>query len=468
MREKREAQRGGRKEERRQSAIPKRGSRPGGSSPDGRTRSGQSGAAVRRGNAAQRPRTESGSTEDPRAVALAVLMDILEDGRFSHLVLRETLRKHPSMPERDRAFLTRLCEGTIELSIQLDYLLNSYSKIKVRKMKPLIRNILRMGAYQILYMDRVPDSAAVNESVKFCKKRGLSGLSAYVNAVLRSIEREKPQIFERLQREEETPLFVRYSLPEWLFDYFLLHYGREETIRIGTYFLSEENRSFVRYRDGHSEQLSGNLSQRADFRSGEMTIQDYSSQQVGLLADPRPGDLVVDLCAAPGGKACHIAELLKGSGEVSARDLSKEKTALIEENRRRLRLTNLKTKVWDARIRDESLLTPDGEGRADIVLCDLPCSGLGILKKKPDICFSASLDGIRGLQALQREILTVAKDYVRRGGRLLYSTCTLTWEENEQNRDFIERELGLRLIREQKLLPGQPSDGFYIAEFRKE
>lgn len=467
MQERREVQGGGGKEERRHSAPAMQGRRPAGGRQDGRRRGRQDSIAARRGAAAPRPRTES-SREDPRAVALAVLMDILEDGRFSHLALRETLRKYPSMPERDRAFLTRLCEGTIELSIQLDYLLNDYSKIKVKKMKPLIRNILRIGAYQILYMDRVPDSAAVNESVKLCKKRGLSGLSAYVNAVLRSIEREKAQIFERLRNEEETPLFIRYSLPEWLFEYLVLCYGRGETIRMGEYFLSEENRSFVRYRDGHSAQLGGNLSERADFKSGEMTVQDYSSQQVGLLADPKPGDLVVDLCAAPGGKACHIAELLKGSGEVSARDLSKEKTVLIEENRRRLRLTNLKTKVWDARIRDESLLTPDGEGRADIVLCDLPCSGLGILKKKPDIRYSASLDGIRGLQALQREILTVAKDYVRRGGRLLYSTCTLTREENEQNRDFIERELGLRLLREQKLLPGQPSDGFYIAEFKKE
>ena len=210
MQERREVQGGGGKEERRHSAPAMQGRRPAGGRQDGRRRGRQDSIAARRGAAAPHPRTES-SREDPRAVALAVLMDILEDGRFSHLALRETLRKYPSMPERDRAFLTRLCEGTIELSIQLDYLLNDYSKIKVKKMKPLIRNILRIGAYQILYMDRVPDSAAVNESVKLCKKRGLSGLSAYVNAVLRSIEREKAQIFERLRNEEETPLFIRYS-----------------------------------------------------------------------------------------------------------------------------------------------------------------------------------------------------------------------------------------------------------------
>lgn len=404
---------------------------------------------------------------NPRAISLSILMDILEDGRFSHLALREELSKHPLLTERDRAFITRLCEGSIELSIQLDYILNGYSKIKVKKMKPLVRNILRMGAYQILYMDKVPDSAAVNEAVKLCKKRGLSGLSAYVNAVLRSMEREKEKIIEGLKDEKTTPLYIRYSLPDWLFEYLLLNYGREEACRMGEYFLHGENSAYVRFKDGRTEQISGNLSAREDFKSGEMTVQDYASQQVGLIANPKPNDYVVDVCAAPGGKSCHIAELLKGSGTVDCRDLSKEKVRLIQENQNRLKLSNMKLKVWDARVRDESLISEKGEGKADILICDLPCSGLGIMKKKPDIRLTASLNGIKELQSLQREILIASKDYVKPGGRLLYSTCTLTREENEQNRDFIERKLGFTLLQERKLMPGEPSDGFYIAEFRK-
>lgn len=406
-------------------------------------------------------------TDNTRHIALSALMDILESGGYSHIVLRKTLAAHQELEERDRAFITRLTNGSVELSIQLDYIINAYSKLKVNKLKPLVRNILRMGVYQLLYMDRVPDRAAVNEAVKLCKKRGLSGLAAYVNAVLRAIERDKEEIYKRLSDEKSIPLHIRYSLPEWLFAYFCSCYGRDESIRMGEYFLSDENLSYVRFRDGHSEQISGDISSREDFKSGEMTVQDYSSQQVGLIAAPSEGDIVIDVCAAPGGKACHVAELMKGTGEVSARDISPEKIGMIEENIKRLRLKNVRTKLWDARTRDESLISSSGEGIADIVLCDLPCSGLGIMKKKPDIRLAVSLDGIRKLQKLQREILVQAKDYIKPGGRLIYSTCTLTAEENEQNRDFISEELGLLFKRELKLLPGKPSDGFYIAEFEK-
>lgn len=401
-----------------------------------------------------------------RAIALEILMDIFEDGRFSHLALRETLAKETALSEKDRALITRIVEGTTELSIQLDYILNRYSSIKVKKMKPLIRNILRMSAYQLLYLERIPDSAAINEAVKLIKKRGLQGLAGFGNAVLRRISREKEEIQTWLQ-SEEVPAHIRYSLPEWLYNYMCLNFGEEETIRMAQYFLSDDNSIYVRYRDGRTEQVHGNVAKQADFKSGEMTVQDYASQQVGVWAAPKPGDYVVDLCSAPGGKACHVAVLLQGTGRVDARDVSREKTAMILENVRRLGLKNVSVKVWDGRVRDASLLR-DGEGIADIVLCDLPCSGLGILAKKPDIRFSASLEGIQSLQRLQRELLQVAVQYVKRGGRLLYSTCTITREENEQNVRFLTEELGLRLLRSQRFMPGQPSDGFFIAELVKD
>ncbi len=401
-----------------------------------------------------------------RAIALSILMDIFEDGRFSHLALRETLAKETALPEKERALITRIVEGTTELSIQLDYILNRYSKIKVRKMKPLIRNILRMSAYQILYLDRIPDSAAINEAVKLIKKRGLQGLAGFGNAVLRSISREKEAIVALLQ-SEETPAYIRYSLPEWLYNYMKLNFGEEETVRISQYFLSDDNSIYVRYRDGRSAVVHGNVAHQADFKRGEMTVQDYASQQVGIWAAPKKGDYVVDICSAPGGKACHVAELLQGSGHVDARDVSRDKVNMILENVRRLHLHNVSVKIWDGRIQDASLLR-NGEGIADIVLCDVPCSGLGIIGKKPDIRFSASLEGIQSLQKLQREILTVAVRYVKPGGRLIYSTCTITREEDEQNVHFLTEEMGLRLLREQRFLPGQPSDGFYIAELVKE
>ncbi len=404
-------------------------------------------------------------TDDARYIALGILMDILEDGKFSHIALREGLKNHPDLPERDCALVTRLTEGTTEFCIQLDYILNAYSKIKVKKMKPLIRNILRMSAYQILYLDRIPDSAAINEAVKLAKKRGLAGLAGYVNAVLRSISRERGEILADLMDPAKTPLSVRYSLPEWLYNYIVLCYGKEEAARIAECYLSGDNETFVRTEDGRTEKMSGNIAASEAFRKGEITVQDYASQQVGLLSAPEAGDFVLDVCAAPGGKACHIASLLKGSGMVEARDLSEEKTDLIRENISRLHLKNIRTRVWDVRVTDPSLLDSNGKGKADILIADLPCSGLGIIGKKPDIRFSASLEGIRELQTLQREILKTVTAYVRPGGRMLYSTCTLTREENEQNTAWIQEEFGFKLLKEKKFLPGQPSDGFYIAEF---
>lgn len=403
----------------------------------------------------------------PREIALNVILAVLEDKTFSHIALREALEAHEGLPVRDRGLVTRLTEGTIEYMIQLDAILNDYASIKVSKMKPLIRNLLRMTAYQILYMNRIPDAAAINEAVKIAKKHKFQGLSGFVNGVSRNIARNREQILAGLDDPDKTPLFVRYCLPEWLFQYLDRMYGKAEACRIADYYISGDNVNYVRFRDGHTEEMKGSISDSDAFKQGEITVQDYASQQVGILADPKPGDLVVDVCAAPGGKSCHAAALLNGTGMVDARDISSDKVRMIEENIRRLGLTNIRTKVWDARILDKDLIHADGSGKADIVLCDLPCSGLGIIGKKPDIRYSVSLQDIKSLQQLQREILSTAVRYIKPGGKLLYSTCTLTKEENEDNAAWIEMELGLKKVKEIKFLPGNPSDGFFISEFIK-
>jgi 16S rRNA (cytosine967-C5)-methyltransferase len=356
-------------------------------------------------------------------------------------------------------------EGTVERRIQIDYVLSLYSKTKVPKLKPIIRVILREGVYQILFLDRVPDSAAINEAVKLTKQRGLMGLSGFVNAVLRSISREKESLWEK-----EVPDYVKACLPEWMYDYFITLFGKEETDRIAQYFVSPEKANNVRFQDGHTEVMEGDIAGREDFLKGEITVQDYASQQVSILADPKPGDEVLDVCAAPGGKACHIAKLLKGTGHVDARDLSEGKAALIRDNIRRLHVSNVSTTVHDARVFDPTLVDEAGNGRMDIVLADLPCSGLGIIGKKPDIRDHASMEGIQSLQKLQREILDTVVRYVKPGGKLLYSTCTLTKEEDEENRDYIlsmNKQGVFTLEKEWKLMPGKPSDGFYIAVFRR-
>ena len=175
---------------------------------------------------------------------------------------------------------------------------------------------------------------------------------------------------------------------------------------------------------------------------------------------------MLDSCSAPGGKACHIASLLKGSGKVYARDAQKDKLRYIVENQRRLGLENMEIEHWDARVRDERFLK-DGEGLLDVVLCDAPCSGLGVIGRKPDIRLHFSKESLDELQKLQREILTTVQAYVKKGGQLLYSTCSLSFKENEENRDFILRNFPFTLIKEEKFMPGEPSDGFYLALFQR-
>lgn len=407
----------------------------------------------------------------PRSIAVFSLLKILEEKQFSHIILREQLNLYTNLTERDRAFITRLVEGTIEYTIQIDFILNKLSKTHTKNMDPVIRTVLRMSAYQILYMDKVPDSAAINEAVTYIKSRRedkLFYLSGYVNGVLRNLSREKETIFADLAHTGKTPAYIRLSVPLWLYDYFRKLYGKDETERMLSWFLTGSKENYVRFKDGHSELMDGNISKTKLFKSGEITIQDYASQQVGLTADPKARDYVVDVCAAPGGKSCHIAELLKGTGHVDSRDLTDDKIALIKENIKRLSLNNISAKPFDARILDDSLIDESGNGIADIVIADLPCSGLGIIGKKPDIRFSATTESIQDLQTLQREILTTVTKYVKSGGKLIYSTCTLSKEENEDNRDFIQSFTGFHLVKEEKFLPGKPSDGFYLCVFKKD
>lgn len=436
-----------------------------------------------------------------REIVLDILMEVLEKGSFIHLVLGQALEKYQYLDKADRAFITRLAGGTVEYLIQIDAVINRYAKTKTQKMKPVIRNLLRLSVYQILYMDRVPDSAACNEAVKLAIKRRFQGLKGFVNGVLRSVAREKESI------SFEEP-WLRLSLPEWLYGLLVKEYGRERAERMGEAFLLERSttvRCNLGRKEGRREEILESLKeqgvevredgQRPDilylkgydyleglwaFRQGWIQPQDLSSALVGQLAPPAPGSLVLDLCAAPGGKSLHMAELLKGTGMVEARDLTPRKVALIEENIERCGFSNIRALCHDARELD-----PDMEGKADLVIADLPCSGLGILGRKPDIKRNMTPEKLESLRALQREILSVAWRYVKPGGRLVYSTCTVNPGENRENAAwFLESfpfepvDLGGRLgpdweeasLKEGQiqLLPGvHPMDGFFISVFRR-
>lgn len=434
-----------------------------------------------------------------REVVLDILMEILEKGNLSHLILKQALEKYQYLEKQDRAFITRITEGTLEYLIQIDAVINRYSKVKVGKMKPVIRTIMRMSVYQLLYMERVPDSAVCNEAVKLAKKRKFQGLTGFVNGVLRNISREKETI-------KFTSPAERYSIPQWMFSLWEKSYGKETAEKISASFL-EDRPLTVRCNTSRAPiekivesleaqgicveistisptvlQISGYdyLDTVEAFAEGYITVQDTSSTLVGLVAAPNPGNLVLDVCSAPGGKSMHVADLMAGTGMVESRDLTEYKISLVEENIARCGFSNMRTCVWDA-----TVLDPNMEGKADIVLADLPCSGLGIIGKKPDIKMRLQEEELHELAALQRKILSVVSRYVKPGGVLVYSTCTINPEENEGNALWIEENLPFKkkeiasvlpealkndcVDNRIQLLPGiHPCDGFFIAAFERE
>lgn len=449
-----------------------------------------------------------------REIVLDMLIDVIEKDKHSHIVLLRTLSDFNDLDKKERSFITRLLNGTIERLITLDYDIERFSKIKINKMKPLIRNLLRMGMYQIKYMDQIPDSAACNEAVKIAKKRGFQSLSGFVNGILRNAIRNKESLYEY---PEDMPTLKRHSLlystPLWIIEILTKQYDNDTmeailassleekitSIRINESKISKEEVISMLSDEGVSVQEGDyyplalkiknydSLERLTSFQKGYYQVQDESSMLVGMVAGVKPGDKVIDVCAAPGGKSLHVAELLtvaeKGTnekGSVLARDLTEKKVTLIQENIDRIHADNLTAKVMDASVLDENSIET-----ADIVIADLPCSGLGVFGKKPDIKYKMKPEQQKDLVQLQREILNVVTKYVKKGGTLLYSTCTINRDENEGNLKYIldnfpfeveslDTYLPENLIGETtkngfiQLIPGiHSTDGFFIARLRK-
>ena len=400
-----------------------------------------------------------------RELLLELLEKVFYEGEFIHLALRKLFSDYPGLGNREKAFLTRSSHGILERYLQLDYVISLYSSVKLKKLKPVVLLSLRIAIYQLLFMDKIPEHAIVDEAVKSIKKRKLQGLVPFVNAVLRKIAGEKEEIKKKLASLPKEDA-VSLCLSPDILEVFLKDYGRERTIAMAEAFLQSDGGFYIRNESGEGERVSGNILEEERFRSGAVTIQDFSSQAVGKSLKLKEGALVLDCCSAPGGKACHIASLLKGSGKVYARDAQKDKLRYIVENQKRLGLENMEIEHWDARVLDKRFIQ-EGEGILDGVLCDAPCSGLGVIGRKPDIRLHFTKEALEELQSLQREILSTVQAYVKKGGQLLYSTCSLSFKENEENRDFILQNFPFTLIKEEKFMPGKPSDGFYLALFQR-
>ena len=419
------------------------------------------------------------NSTNTRELALDMLLAIDRDGQYSHLVLRDVLDKYQYLSKQERAFLTRLTEGTVERMLTLDYVIDQFSKTKVKKMKPLIRELMRLSVYQIMYMDGVPDAAVCNEAVKLVRKRGFSGLSGFVNGVLRSVARGWKDV--TFQNES-----VRYSVPEWIIDGWNADYGRDVTEKMLEAFMQPAKITVrTNTQKCTPEELKDRLSQEGvtveaiegisyafalsgfdylaglgSFQDGWFYVQDISSMTVAHAADPKKGDYIIDVCAAPGGKSSHLAELLDGSGMVEARDLTEYKVGLIEENILRHDLHNMKAVQQDATLFDEASVE-----KADILICDLPCSGLGVIGRKSDIRYKMTAEKAHDLAVLQQEMLDTVWKYVKRGGKLIYSTCTIHKEENEDNvAAFLQKHPQFTLVEQRQIFPMEGSDGFFVAK----
>ncbi len=450
---------------------------------------------------------------DVRELALGVLLEISGGMEYSHVALRNVLEKYQYLEKQERSFLTRLVEGTLERRIWLDYVIDQFSSVKVKKQKPVIREILRMSVYQLQFMDSVPDSAVCNEAVKLAQKKGFRQLKGFVNGVLRNIARHLKEVEYPSPEEPVRYLSVRYSMPEWIVEEWLGRYRRETTERMLAAFY-EERPVTIRVSESRisPEELKKRLEERGvhvtpapylacalqiegydylgalpEFREGLFQVQDVSSMLAVEAAGVKPGDYCMDVCAAPGGKSLHLAEKTGKTGVVDARDLTEYKAEYIRENVRRMQAENIRVSVRDAGVPDS-----ESEEKADVLIADLPCSGLGVLGKKTDLKYRMSREQQEELAALQKKILSVVQAYVKPGGTLVYSTCTISEAENEENvRWFLEHfpyeavpleECFPKELLEDsdpssaqsihkgylQLLPGvHRCDGFFIAKFRR-
>ncbi len=419
-----------------------------------------------------------------RNIVLTMLVETLEKGGFSHIVVNDTFSEN-DLNGQERAFITRLFTGVLERLILIDSIINNYSKTNTQKMKPVVRNILRLSVYQMFYMDSVPDHAAINEAVKLAKKKGFGGLTGFINGVLRSIQRGG--------MPEDLPENVQACAPKWFYEKMVQQEGEEAAkaffaaclepggnlsvrlnLRKGTkkeiiHSLKEEGCEVCedsKINEAVSIRGFEKLTELKAYKQGLLFIQDISSMNIAIEAEKalkeKLPELIIDVCAAPGGKSTHLAEKYP-SARIISRDLTSQKTELIEANKKRLGLDNVESQVWDALKLDESLVN-----KADLVIADLPCSGLGVIGNKPDIKWRVKEKDLKELELLQKDILKVVQAYVKEGGLLSYSTCTVNQGENAGNVKWFTDNYPFELITEKYFLPGRETcDGFYIAILKR-
>lgn len=422
-----------------------------------------------------------------RSIAHRILCEVLIDHTPSHIAINRILYSENELDNRDKHQALRMVEGTLERLDTLDHFISAFSKLPLNKIKKPVLIALRLGAYQVFYMDSIPDFSAVNETVKLVRKLGFNGIEGFANAIMRKMAQNKSVLLEQIR---DIP-YLYYSLPKWIFNSFVRDYGEEKaremaaallrdpdvTLRVNLSKISSSDfmklldDSGVSYIKGGFHDFCLKVTDGTavfdipGYKEGLFCVQDESSSFVAYKAGIDKDDRVLDLCAAPGGKTMHCLDILaaqKGNGRVVSCDISEDKVSKIRENIQRTGFEHSEILINDATVFNQAF-----EDGFDVVICDVPCSGIGIIAKKPDIKYNMTEKQQKELIPLQRQIITNAVRYVRKGGTLMYSTCTVNRAENEENAHFIENELGLSLIEMRQIMPGENgADGFFFAKFK--
>jgi 16S rRNA (cytosine967-C5)-methyltransferase len=443
-----------------------------------------------------------------RAIALDVLIKIEQNQAYSNLQLNQTMQ-NANIKQIDKGLLTNIVYGTIQRKNTIDFYLDQLLNKPIKKKDRWVLTLLRLSIFQMLYLDRVPDHAIIHEAVEITKERGNQGLAGLVNGVLRKLQREGTAEMDKQAGVGAEKAALTYSMPQWLFERWSEQFGSESaekmaetnllsspvTARVNTMLTSREEVLQKLELEGimaEEGELSpegiiikeGYLPESNVYKEGLVTIQDESSMLVARAVEPIPGEQVLDACAAPGGKSTHLAELMNGKGKVVSLDLHAHKIDLIKKQADRLGLENIEASVLDARKAAERYEVSS----FDKVLVDAPCSGFGVIRKKPDLKWSKTADDVKRLSTIQKDILESASQMVKAGGTLVYSTCTVDKEENsmvaewflkshpefEWDPRFSEKmpeAIKTFIIEGRSDLQIMPhyfnSDGFYIAAYRK-
>lgn len=439
----------------------------------------------------------------PRKLALEALYKIDKEEAYSNIVLDELLNKNRNvLSNKDINFISELVYGVTTWKLTLDTIIQKYSKIKIKKISPWVINILRMGAYQIVFLDKVPKSAAVNESVNLCKKYGGKSVG-FVNAILRKVEKsDYLELFEI--KNDIEKISKTNSMPEWIVKELNNEFNAEKvneicknsnlkpkiTIRVNNLKTTknELKKSLkskeIEVEDGILEDFLylknvKNITNLDEYKKGLFTMQDESAGLTALVLNPKEGESILDCCSAPGGKTTYIAELMNNNGNIKAWDLYKHRLDKVQENSKRLGIDIIKTEENDATVLKEEYIE-----KYDKILIDAPCLGLGVIKRKPDIKWQRKFEDIEEISKIQEKILNTCSEYLKKGGILVYSTCSIVKSENDKivekflksenfeleeinniNIENLENKITKKGII--KLYPSENMDGFFISKLIK-